>query len=96
MISHPSSYDPSSLTQLASWGFPPVAIQRYNQKGIRTLFPWQIECLLIDNAAPLRGKSLIYTAPTSGGKTLVSEILMLRRIGLRHPQEERPLEVSLS
>jgi replicative superfamily II helicase len=44
-----------------------------------------VDCLLSEGAAPLRGGNLVYTAPTSGGKTLVAELLMLRRIGMMTP-----------
>ena len=38
----------------------------------------QAECLNLDGV--LDGKNLVYCAPTSGGKSLVSEVLMLRRV----------------
>lgn len=64
MLSYPRSHSPSDLTHLSSWGFPQAVVKKYAQKGVVSLFPWQIECLLSDNAAPLDGHSLLYTAPT--------------------------------
>ena len=45
------------------------------------LYPWQAECLMVDNAAVLlREKNLVFTAPTSAGKTRIAQILMLRSL----------------
>jgi superfamily II RNA helicase len=68
------------LTQLSAWGLPPRTIAKYAYRKILRLFPWQVDCLCIDNGSVLYGNNLVYSAPTSGGKTLVTEILMLRRI----------------
>ena len=48
----------------------------YIEAGVTQLYRWQVEALCTGSAQ--EGESLIYTAPTSGGKTMVAEILMLR------------------
>lgn len=66
--------------RLAHWGVPPAIADNYAAAGVKRLFPWQLRCLLTNNGAPLRGKNLVYSAPTSGGKTLVAEVLLLRAV----------------
>lgn len=73
---------------LASWGVPSRILKRYMEEKVERLFPWQAECLGVDQGAVWSGaRNLIYSAPTSGGKTLVSELLMLRRVALRHSSQ---------
>ena len=42
------------------------------------LYEWQAQALLQDGV--MDGRNLVYCAPTSGGKSLVAEILALRRL----------------
>jgi DNA polymerase theta len=48
--------------------------------GIKKLFQWQAECLASSPLVAQGLSNLVYFAPTSGGKSIVSEILMLRAI----------------
>jgi hypothetical protein len=61
-------------------GLPAAVVQRYGRRGIHQLHPWQMECLASGDGAAWHGTNLVYSAPTGGGKTLVAEILMIRRI----------------
>lgn len=66
---------------LSAFGVPSVVCARYEQQHVTSLFGWQTECLLIGGGRVLRGeRNLVYSAPTSGGKTLVAEVLMLYRL----------------
>ncbi|XP_050073096.1 DNA polymerase theta [Anopheles maculipalpis] len=70
------------LRLIDSWGLPNSVTREYAKKGIVQLFPWQVECLSRKEVM-LEGKNLIYTAPTSAGKTLVSEFLLIKTIAER-------------
>jgi DNA polymerase theta len=63
--------------------YPEALIKVYKEDlGIKTMFDWQVECLsqyLKDSLETGEG-NLIYSAPTSAGKTLVSELIMLRNL----------------
>ncbi|BES88139.1 DNA polymerase theta [Nesidiocoris tenuis] len=63
---------------LESWGLPKYIVQKYKSKGLTSMFPWQLECLMSSNV--LDGGNLVYSAPTSAGKTLVAEIITLQTV----------------
>ncbi|CAB1333342.1 unnamed protein product, partial [Coregonus sp. 'balchen'] len=60
------------------WGLPAVVLDRYRRHGVSSMFPWQAQCLSLGRV--LQGHNLVYSAPTSAGKTLVAELLMLKRV----------------
>uniref|UniRef100_A0A914KR24 DNA-directed DNA polymerase n=1 Tax=Meloidogyne incognita TaxID=6306 RepID=A0A914KR24_MELIC len=61
------------------YGFPsnvPIQLkQAYAQRGIKKLFQWQSECLSDSTLFAPEYSNLIYSAPTSAGKTLIAEVL---------------------
>ncbi|XP_007493816.2 DNA polymerase theta [Monodelphis domestica] len=63
---------------LASWGLPKAVLEKYHSLGVVQMFEWQAECLLLGQV--LEGRNLVYSAPTSAGKTLVAELLILKRV----------------
>ncbi|XP_068273560.1 DNA polymerase theta [Nyctibius grandis] len=70
--------DQADKLLLASWGLPQAVLETYQSLGVVQMFEWQAECLMLGQV--LEGKNLVYSAPTSAGKTLVAELLILKRV----------------
>ncbi|XP_009578523.1 PREDICTED: DNA polymerase theta, partial [Fulmarus glacialis] len=70
--------DQADKLLLASWSLPKAVLEKYHSLGVVQMFEWQAECLMLGEV--LEGKNLVYSAPTSAGKTLVAELLILKRV----------------
>ncbi|KAJ4422146.1 hypothetical protein N0V82_003230 [Gnomoniopsis sp. IMI 355080] len=58
---------------------PEPLVVNLESLGIHSIYPWQKQCLL--GPGLLKGeKNLVYSAPTGGGKSLVADVLMLKKI----------------
>eukprot|EP00808_Paulinella_micropora_P006044 g7656.t1 len=64
---------------LEDWGIPSPICDMYRHSGVVKLFQWQLDCLS-QSGVTHGGGNLIYSAPTSGGKTLVAEVLLIRQL----------------
>ncbi|KAI2788987.1 hypothetical protein POX_e07013 [Penicillium oxalicum] len=74
-----ASQNPLLFLSNAKYGLPPALIANFAALGVKTIYPWQASCLLAHGL--LAGeRHLVYTAPTGGGKSLVADVLMLKRI----------------
>ena len=61
------------------YSLPVSLVNNLAALGIKSIYPWQSSCLL--GRGLLEGKkNLVYTAPTGGGKSLVADVLMLKRV----------------
>lgn len=71
----PPLHEPHDDT-IGAW-LPPKVAEAYQRKGVSQLYAWQVQCLrrVADGE-----RHLVYSAPTSGGKSLVAEVVMLRRM----------------
>lgn len=67
------------MCKLSSWGLPESVLQKYDSKNLKFMFPWQVECLK-NTEALTDSKNLVYSAPTSAGKTLIAEILAIKTV----------------
>uniref|UniRef100_A0A1I8PUM1 DNA-directed DNA polymerase n=1 Tax=Stomoxys calcitrans TaxID=35570 RepID=A0A1I8PUM1_STOCA len=68
-----------TLKSISAWNLPLSVLKEYERKGVIKMFDWQIQCL--SNPKVLfEHCNLVYSAPTSAGKTLVSEILLLKTV----------------
>ncbi|KAI0008525.1 P-loop containing nucleoside triphosphate hydrolase protein [Xylariaceae sp. FL0662B] len=74
-----SVIDRSLQLSFPRYALPEPLVENLKALGISEIYPWQKQCLL--GPGILNGsKNLVYSAPTGGGKSLVAEILMLKRI----------------
>ncbi|KAI1082881.1 P-loop containing nucleoside triphosphate hydrolase protein [Whalleya microplaca] len=77
-----SASDRSLQLSFSRYALPVSLVENFKALGISEIYPWQKQCLL--GPGILNGtKNLVYTAPTGGGKSLVADILMLKRV-LQH------------
>lgn len=61
------------------YALPKPLVTNFAAQGISTIYAWQASCLL--SPGLLTGqRHLVYTAPTGGGKSLVADVLMLKRV----------------
>lgn len=62
-----------------AYKIPKPLVANFEALGIRSIYPWQKQCLM--GPGLLKGeKNLVYSAPTGGGKSLVADVLMLKRV----------------
>ncbi|KAI9770267.1 MAG: hypothetical protein M1840_003425 [Geoglossum simile] len=74
-----ASQNPLLSLSHPSYGLPERLVVNLSSMGVNSIYPWQSRCLL--GRGHLTGeRNLVYTAPTGGGKSLVADILMLKRI----------------
>ncbi|CAH0552774.1 unnamed protein product [Brassicogethes aeneus] len=66
-------------TKLQSWGLPEAVLLKYKSRKVISMFPWQVECLS-NTRVMNETANLIYSAPTSAGKTLIAEILAIKTV----------------
>eukprot|EP01060_Flectonema_neradi_P007376 TRINITY_DN1512_c1_g1_i1.p1 TRINITY_DN1512_c1_g1~~TRINITY_DN1512_c1_g1_i1.p1 ORF type:complete len:1742 (+),score=318.74 TRINITY_DN1512_c1_g1_i1:57-5228(+) len=64
--------------QVTDYDLPGEVCEVYHTNGINELFPWQVACL--NETKVLDGEDLIFCAPTSGGKTLISEMAIVKQL----------------
>ena len=57
-------------------------VAAYEELGVHRLYPWQHACLL-GTEGVLDGRNLVYSTPTSGGKSLVADVLLCRTLQRR-------------
>ena len=73
------SQNPLLALSHTRYGLPEILVKNFASMGISSIYPWQSSCLL-GHGILSSARSLVYTAPTGGGKSLVADILMLKRV----------------
>lgn len=74
-----ATQDPFLSLKHLAYGLSEPLVHNLVSLGIRSIYPWQSRCLL-GRGLMTGQKNLVYTAPTGGGKSLVADVLMLKRV----------------
>ncbi|SPJ73476.1 related to DNA polymerase theta [Fusarium torulosum] len=74
-----SSRDPELDLSHPTYDLPQQLVDNFASLGIKQIYPWQKSCLKGPGLL-LGEKNLVYCAPTGGGKSLVADVLMLKRV----------------
>ena len=72
----PSRTEPKEKLRLSHWGIPQLVLEQYSKRGIVSMYQWQADCLMLPGV--LQGRNLVFSAPTSAGKTFIAELLALK------------------
>ena len=72
------SKDRNYRSHITDYDLPEAVCEVYDSNGIGELFPWQIACL--SETGVLEGEDLVFCAPTSGGKTLIAEMAIVKQL----------------
>lgn len=73
------SQDPLLSLKHPRYGLSKTLVGNFSSLGVNSIYPWQASCLLARGLLT-GGRHLVYTAPTGGGKSLVADVLMLKRV----------------
>ncbi|KAL1841295.1 hypothetical protein VTJ49DRAFT_7240 [Mycothermus thermophilus] len=74
-----ATIDPRLSLAHPGYGLPQKLVANLLSLCIKSIYPWQKACLL--GPGLLNGeRNLVYSAPTGGGKSLVADLLMLKRV----------------
>lgn len=80
------SQNPLLTLRHPHYGLPARLLDNLESLGVRSIYPWQSSCLL--GRGLLSGeKNLVYTAPTGGGKSLVADVLLLKKV-IENPRKK--------
>ncbi|KAI1610563.1 DNA polymerase theta subunit [Exophiala viscosa] len=80
------SQNPLLTLRHSRYDLPTKLLDNLESLGVRSIYPWQSSCLL--GRGLLSGEqNLVYTAPTGGGKSLVADVLLLKKI-IENPQKK--------
>lgn len=68
------------------YNLPQQLVENFLKLGIAAIYPWQASCLA--GKKLLSGtQNLVYTAPTGGGKSLVADICLMKKV-IEHPTKK--------
>ena len=75
-----STQDPRLLLAHRDYDLPKRLVSNLQSMGINLIYPWQANCLLKHKGVLAGTKNLVYSASTGAGKSLVADVLMLKRV----------------